>query len=144
MQVEAYLEAFANAFDLHQYIRYQTRVVSLMPLRLPSASGHALSNGALASAEAQNGSPQSLTNGTEAPRGDAEVAPPRWRISTEPAETQVGYFLSHDSLGPHAQCAAHAQEPTPARVQLHMYTECCWSAHAAGLQPFLLRLSPRL
>ena len=89
VQVEAYLEAFADAFDLNQYIRYQTRVVSLKPLGRPSAHGHALPNGALANAKAQNSSGHAMTNGTEAAQDDAEVAPPRWRISTEPAGTHV-------------------------------------------------------
>ena len=89
VQVEAYLEAFADSFDLHQYIRYQTRVVSLKPLERPSANGHALSNGALTNARAQNGSGHTMTNGTEAAQDDADVAPPRWRISTEPAGTHV-------------------------------------------------------
>ena len=89
VQVEAYLEAFADAFDLHKYIRYETRVVSLKPLGPPSSNGHASSHGDLISSRQQNGVAPATTNGDGLAHSGAEVAPPRWCISTEPAESLV-------------------------------------------------------
>lgn len=100
VQVEAYLEAFADAFDLHQYIRYQTRVVSLRPLGAPSANGHAISNGSSVDPTVQTGSAHPSANGSGGAYSDAEVAPPRWRISTEPAD-------KHVSCVPYCHCHDH-------------------------------------
>ena len=105
MQVEAYLEAFADAFHLHEYIRYETRVVSLKLLGLPSTNGHASSDGAQISSGVDNGVQHSPTNGSGLAHSDVVAAPPRWCISTEPAEKSVSQTSSYQDLsGPHAAC----------------------------------------
>lgn len=92
MQVEAYLEAFADSFNLHQYIRYQTQVVTVRPLRSEYSNGHAPTSGNSANMTPEpNKAGEAHVNGNGAvSHVDAELAPPRWRITSAPAEAKVG------------------------------------------------------
>jgi len=115
MQVEAYLEAFADAFELHKYIRYQTRVVCLKPLRSDSMNGHAIPTGTSNGTRLHNGSKDSAMNGNGVAYSSeeyAQLAPPHWRISSVPADAEVSHTLSNFGiLGFRAQCTILPQLP---------------------------------
>lgn len=115
MQVEAYLEAFADAFELHKYIRYQTRVVCLKPLRSDSMNGHAIPTGTSNGTRLHNGSKGSAMNGNGVAYSSeeyAQLAPPHWRISSVPADAEVSHTLSDFGiLGFRAQCTILPQLP---------------------------------
>ena len=100
VQVEAYLEAFADKFDLHQYIRYETRVLTVRPIQAAAAAepaawhgnGHgAQSAQELPSHSVANGNGPSHRHivGNGAVHSHAASDPPRWQITTAPADSQV-------------------------------------------------------
>ena len=100
VQVEAYLEAFADKFDLHQYIRYETRVLTVRPIQAAAAAesaawhgnGHrAQSAQELPSHSAANGNGPSHRHivGNGAVHSHDASDPPRWQITTAPADSQV-------------------------------------------------------
>ena len=72
-QVEAYLEAFAKDFRLHQHVRYNTRVVEVLPCGTLGA--------------VQNGSANGHVNGGDPEPGSLPW--PRWQVITQPSNEQV-------------------------------------------------------
>ena len=81
MQVEAYLEAFADRFDLHQYIRYETRVLTVRPIQAAAAAEPAAWHG--------NGPSHWHIVGKGAVHSHDASDPPRWQITTAPADAEV-------------------------------------------------------
>lgn len=110
-QVEAYLEAFAAAFDLEKHIRFNTPVLQVAPCKdncRPSTSanssadahpnGYSYGGNASGSAASnvENGmSTNGLQDGGNAARlEEAEELPwPRWRVTTAPDQDQVHSHL---------------------------------------------------
>ncbi len=106
-QVEAYLEAFAAAFDLEKHIRFNTPVLRVTPCKddcRPSTSanssvdagqnGHSYGESATGSADSDvaNGVSQNgLQDGGNAGRPEEEekLPWPRWRVTTAPDQDQV-------------------------------------------------------
>ena len=100
VQVEAYLEAFADKFNLHQYIRYETRVLTVRPIQAAAAAepaawhgnGHrAQSAQDLPSHSTANGNGPSHQHIAEnrAVQSHDSSDPPRWQITTAPVDSQV-------------------------------------------------------
>ena len=100
VQVEAYLEAFADKFNLHQYIRYETCVLTVRPIQAAAAgelaawhgNGHrAQSAQDLPSYSAANGNgpPHQHIAETRAVQSHDASNPPRWQITTAPVDLQV-------------------------------------------------------
>ncbi|CAL8462038.1 g1569 [Coccomyxa elongata] len=105
-EVEAYLEAFAAAFDLEKHIRFNTPVLRVTPCKdncRPSTSassaadagqnGHSYgenASGSAASDVAVGMSQNGLQNGGNAGRPEEEekLPWPRWRVTTTPDQDQ--------------------------------------------------------
>ncbi len=116
MQVEAYLEAFADSFDLHQYIRYQTQVISVRPIGSELSYAHALSTGHAANValEPDLAAEAHVIENGAVPHGGAELTPPRWCITSAPAETKVGWpgcNRDHGALSRIARLSHAPSEP---------------------------------
>ena len=99
VQVEAYLEAFADRFDLHQYTRYETRVLTVRPLQAAAAAepaawhgnGHRARSTQDVTSHLANGNGPSHrhTNGNGAVRSHDPSGLPRWQITTAHANPEV-------------------------------------------------------
>ena len=81
VQVEAYLEAFAEEHGLHRHVRYNTRVVRARPVH----TGAVGTTGGSHANCAANGH----ANGSAAADGGAALPWPRWQVDAEPSRQQA-------------------------------------------------------
>lgn len=82
LQVLAYLNLFADMYKLHQYVQYNTQVVSATPL-VHDAHQHANgtvdgNGGSSSNCGINDGSSSTLANGNNSSSGDR----PKWQLQT--------------------------------------------------------------
>lgn len=81
VQVEAYLEAFASAFKLSQFIQYRTKVLEVMPV-----DESRLQDGTKSQT---NGFSDGHNGASAHPEAGDDLPWPRWQVTTTPADAEV-------------------------------------------------------
>ena len=86
LQVEAYLRAFAEAYDLERFVRCRTRVTRVEPLPANSSAASSAHD----EAATATGAGSAVNGAAPAARGTAPAAWHRWRVTSEPVLDNPG------------------------------------------------------